>query len=454
MHGGASVWAGMSFDPQAGMLYVGPGNAGPNLTLYGRKGRDLYSDSVVALNISGAKPKVAWYYQLLQNDTHDADPAMPPVLFNGKVAGQTRPLLAVADKNGNFVILDRTNGRQIYRLSVSRQVNPMGIPTTSGIHACPNHGGGVEWNGGTYDAKTNYFIVPSTEECAIWKVTTMGPVAYIPRQPYAAGPLPKRQNATGVVTAVDMSNGKIAWRRAFPYPAQGGVTIFSSGVAFTSDGRGRVYALDPRTGNELWHDDTGSSIVDSISFYRINGQPYLVTIAGEAGNQHTPNLPPTQGSQVVAYALNATSTQTNGTENQPSPAPVPSSKTESGQAPGAAGSAPYTLAQSAAGAKVYAQYCSSCHGANLQGVSAPALTGASFGSSNLNISQMRTIVTTQMPLTAPGSLSPQQYASVMAYLLQYNCVSPANGGKTPFPTHDMPAFSTVKLTGATCPVKH
>ncbi len=453
-HGGAAVWAGMAFDPAAKMLYVAPGNAGPNLSLVGRKGRDLYSDSVVALNLASGAPKVAWYYQLLQNDTHDADPAMPPVLFDATVSGKSRALLAVADKDGNFVILDRADGSVVYRMPVSKQQNILGLPTTSGTFACPNHGGGVEWNGGSYDPQTNYFIIPSTQECAQWKVTTTGAVPYVPGQPFSAGPLPKRQKATGLITAIDMRTGKVAWQRAVPYPAQGGVTIASSGIAFTSDAGGRIYALDPKTGRELWHDDTGSSIVDSLSLYRVAGRPYLVTIAGQGGNQHTPNLPPTHGSEVVAYSLDVTQMQTNGTANQPSPAPTGSERTESGQTAGSGASAPYTPAQAAAGAAIFSKNCSSCHGAHLQGVSAPALTGASFAHANLTISQMRAIVTTQMPLGAPGSLSPQQYAAVMAYLLQYDCISPSNNGKTPFPTHDEPALAKITVTGATCPSAH
>lgn len=452
-HGGAAVWSGMSFDPAAKMLYVAPGNAGPNLSLVGRKGVDLYSNSVVALDISGSKPAVKWYYQLLQNDTHDADPAMPPVLFQGTVNGGKRALLAIGDKDGDFAILDRTNGKVVYRMPVSDQKNILGIPSLQGTYACPNHGGGIEWNGGSYDPKTNYFLIPSTQECALWKVTTAGQVPYVPGQPYSAGPLPKRHKATGVVTAIDVGTGKVAWRRAFPYPAQGGVTLTSSGLAFTSDTGGNVYALDPRTGNVLWHDSTGSAIVDSISLYRIGNTPYLVTIAGQPGNQKTPNLPPTNGSKVVAFAINAGKTVTNTTAGEPSPAPMPSSRTESGQTTGAGASAPYTEAQAAQGAKLFSQNCSSCHGAKLQGISAPALTGASFGHANLSISQLRSIVTTQMPLGAPGSLKPEQYASIIAYLLKYDCVSPSNGGKTPFPTSDQAQFKSVHVSGATCPAK-
>ncbi len=452
-HGGADVWAGLAIDPSTNTLFIGPGNAGPNLTLVGRKGTDLYSDSLVALDISGAAPKVKWYYQLLQNDTHDADPAMPPVLFDGTVGGAKQPLVAIADKDGNFAILNRTNGHLIHRLAASKQDNILGLPTIKGTFACPNHGGGVEWNGGSYDPQTNYFIVPATQECALWKVVTTGPVTYIPGQPYSAGPLPKRNPATGVISAIDVGTGKVAWQHATPYGAQGGVTLTSSGIAFTSDAGGDVYALDPKTGRELWHDNLGSSIVDSLSFYRINGQPYLVTIAGEAGNQHTPNLPKTQGSRVVAYALNVSNTVMNTTASQPTPAPLPSGKTESGQTTGISASVPYTPAQVTAGKQVYTQKCAACHGANLQGVSAPALTGASFGHANLSVSQLRTIVTTQMPLGAPGSLTPQQYASVIAYLLKYDCVSPAGGGKTPFPTTDQPQFKKITVPGATCPTK-
>jgi mono/diheme cytochrome c family protein len=257
-----------------------------------------------------------------------------------------------------------------------------------------------------------------------------------------------------LITAIDMATGKVAWRDTVPYPAQGGVLVQKNGLIFTSDVRGRIYALDPKTGKDLWHDDTGSAIVAPISAYRgADGKEYLVVITGEAGNQHTPNLPAAQGSRVVAYSLGVTQTAMNTTAGQVTPKPMPSGKPESGQVPSIKVSAPYTSAQVAQGKTFYTQSCASCHGANLQGVSAPALTGASFGRSNLSLSQMRTIVTTQMPLGAPGSLKPETYAAIMAYLLSYDCVSPSGGGKTPFPTSDMPQFKTVKVSGATCPVK-
>jgi mono/diheme cytochrome c family protein len=254
-----------------------------------------------------------------------------------------------------------------------------------------------------------------------------------------------------VLTAIDINSGKIAWRKPLPYAGEGGVLVTASGIAFTTDLRGRLYAYDAHNGNELWHDDIGSTVVAPLSAYRINGAPYLVTIGGEGGNQQTPNLPKSQGSRVVAYALNVQQTAMNDAGNQPTPPPLPTGKTESGQTTGTTGTLPYTPQQVQTGKALYKQYCSSCHGANLQGVSAPALTGAPMARAKLNASQMRTVVTTQMPLNAPGSLKPDQYASIMAFLAAYDCIAPSGGGKTPFPTTDQPQFKQVQIGGATCP---
>jgi alcohol dehydrogenase (cytochrome c) len=79
MHGGGDAWAGVSIDPQTKTLFIPVGNPGPDLVDVHRRGFDLYTDSVLALDISGTSPKVKWYYQVLRNDTHDADPDMPPV---------------------------------------------------------------------------------------------------------------------------------------------------------------------------------------------------------------------------------------------------------------------------------------------------------------------------------------------------------------------------------------
>ena len=115
------------------------------------------------------------------------------------------------------------------------------------------------------------------------------------------------------------------------------------------------------------------------------------------------------------------------------------------------GTVPYTPEQVVRGQAVYSAQCALCHGDRLQGVSAPALTGASFAKSHLNVSQIRSVVITQMPLTAPGSLSPDDFASVMAYTLSYSCVKSQGNGKIPFPTTDQPGLAKVTIGAKTCP---
>ncbi|HEY5096165.1 MAG TPA: PQQ-binding-like beta-propeller repeat protein [Candidatus Eremiobacteraceae bacterium] len=458
IHGGAAVWAGLSIDQATDTLYAAPGNPGPNLTEYGRKGENLYADSVVALNIAGDTPKLEWYYKVSPNDVHDNDPSMPPVLFSAKVGNAQRQLLAVGDKAGDFVILDRTNGKLVSRLVVSNQQGIFTtVPTKTGTFGCPNHGGGIEWNGGSYDAATDFFFIPSTQECAIWKIVYTGAVPYIPGQPYTAGPLPKRQDATGVLTAVNVATGRPSWRNPLPYAAAGGVLVTRNGLIFTTDVRGRVYAFDPTTGRELWHDDVGSAIVAPISAYRASdGHEYLVVEAGEAGNQQTPNLPKSQGARVVAYSLSPSQTMTNDATGQPVAAVSGIANTESAPSTQATAAAivtvPYTAAQVTTGSGVYAKNCLSCHGARLQGVSGPALNGPSFSHSNLSVSQIYGIVAQQMPLTAPGSLSKRDYAALLAYILAYDCVKSAGGGKS-FPSFPASQFSTIKPGAGTCPPK-
>jgi cytochrome c5 len=116
------------------------------------------------------------------------------------------------------------------------------------------------------------------------------------------------------------------------------------------------------------------------------------------------------------------------------------------KAPHGSATAFYTAAQARAGAKVYAASCLSCHGANLQGTAAPGVAGKEFlataRKNKWSLEDVRTLVFENMPLSDPGSLKPDQYASVMAFLLASNCY-PA-GGK-PFPSKDDPSFSKTKI---------
>lgn len=133
--------------------------------------------------------------------------------------------------------------------------------------------------------------------------------------------------------------------------------------------------------------------------------------------------------------------------------------------PSIAGTALYTEQQAKDGKQVFDTSCASCHGPNLQGGSAPPVGGTAFLKKakilGWSVADMRNLVVSAMPASNPGSLSPQQYADVLAYLLAADCYPP---GDKSFPTDATPALKQTELhpvQGAkgenpdsnTCPVK-
>ncbi|HTJ28404.1 MAG TPA: PQQ-binding-like beta-propeller repeat protein [Candidatus Limnocylindria bacterium] len=301
--GGAAVWSGVAIDPATDTLYADLGNPQPDFLGTVRKGANLYSNSMVALDISGAAPKVKWYYQFVPHDTHDWDPAMPPVRFRGKVGGAERELVAAGDKAGNFWILDATNGTLVHHLAVSTQKGQSAAPSATGNLACPNTNGGVEFNGGSYSPQTNTFYVPSVDECGIWKGSPHA--TYIAGQFYLGGSFPKLSGPnTGWMNAVDVSTGTFAWRKHLTLPGVGGALTTATGLVFSGELNGNFDAYDAASGTVLWHDATGSTIEAPPTAYVFAGKQYVVVASGQPGNQLVPELPKTNaGSMITAYAL-------------------------------------------------------------------------------------------------------------------------------------------------------
>ena len=84
----------------------------------------------------------------------------------------------------------------------------------------------------------------------------------------------------------------------------------------------------------------------------------------------------------------------------------------------------YTADQATAGAGVYNQACAACHGSQLEGVAAPALKGSAFGemanAQSLTADALLDVIANTMPQSDPGSMKPEEYAAVTAYILQQN----------------------------------
>ncbi|HUB49195.1 MAG TPA: PQQ-binding-like beta-propeller repeat protein [Acetobacteraceae bacterium] len=288
--GGGATWSGVTIDTETHIMYLSLGNPSPDFLGTVRKGANLYTDSMVALDISGAKPKLLWYHQFIPHDTHDWDPPMQPVLFTGEVNGQTRKLVAAGDKAGNFWILDARTGKLVDHTAVSFQKGQNTEPSLEGNVACPNTLGGVEYQGGAFDPATNNFYVPSQNECGFWQATK--DAVYIAGEFYLGGTFPKLIGPdTGQMNAVNVSNGVFSWRHHFDLPNYGGALATASGLVFSGNLGGNENAFDAKTGNILWSYDTGGYIQAPSEAYEVNGKEYIVVASGQAGNAKIPELP-------------------------------------------------------------------------------------------------------------------------------------------------------------------
>ncbi len=300
--GCAATWGGATIDTKAHLLYLNLGNPCPDFLGTVREGDNLYSDSMVALDISGKEPRLKWYHQFIPHDTHDWDPPMQPVLFSGKVGGDTRNLVATGDKAGNFWILDAATGQLVDHTVASFQKGVDTAPSVEGNIACPNTLGGIEYQGGAFDPATNAFYVPSQNECGRW--TSHKDVMYIAGQFYLGGAFPKLVGPnTGQMNAIDVSTGIFNWRHHFDLPNYGGALVTASGLVFSGNLGGNENAFDAKTGNILWSYDTDGYIQAPSEAYEENGKEYVVVSSGPAGNAVIPELPNTPGQQAFVSAF-------------------------------------------------------------------------------------------------------------------------------------------------------
>jgi alcohol dehydrogenase (cytochrome c) len=299
------MWA---IDPATDTLYLTLGNPSPDLLGKVRQGQNLYTDSMVALDISGSTPKLKWYHQFIANDAHDYDPAMPPVLFTGSIDGKQTKLAATGDKAGNFWLLNAENGEVISKTPLSFQFNQDSQPQIDGAnYACPSWNGGVEFNGGAYDPAINTFFVPSSNQCGKWSADKEA--KFVPGQFYLGGSQPESVGPnSGWFSAINASTGIFNWRNHLDLPANGGALVMNyeapdpddnASVVFTGLLDGRFAAFDGKSGKLLWQYDTGAVIWAPPATFVENGDRYVLVASGGPGAMKVPELKKTIGPNVL-----------------------------------------------------------------------------------------------------------------------------------------------------------
>jgi alcohol dehydrogenase (cytochrome c) len=290
--GGGGTWGTGSYDADLNLIYWGTGNPAPDYNGASRPGDNLYSDCVIALDADTGKMK--WYFQFTPHDTHDWDSIQVPVLFDGTVAGEPRKLLAFANRNGFYYVLDRTNGAFVTGTPFVTEtwakgldengrpiMNPNSEPTPEGTLNFPDGHGGTNWNSPSYSPLTKMFYVSSREISAY---TVSGkPKVDFPGFGGGGRITLGGDDAYGAVRALDAVTGKRKWEYKTLAPTQTSTLATAGGLVFSSSDEGNFFALDAATGKLLWDFTVGGTESGSnFVTYEIAGKQYIIAASGNA----------------------------------------------------------------------------------------------------------------------------------------------------------------------------
>jgi len=285
--GGGAVWTPLSLDVPRGELYVAVTNPAPDLPADLRPGPNLYTNSIVALDVKTGQ--LRWYEQMTPNDDHDWDLTQVSPLFETRVGGKERSFVATVGKDGVLRTLDRITHERIYEVAVTTRDNVEARVTTEGVRACPGMLGGVEWNGPAYHPQTNSLIVPAVDWCSVF--TREDDVRFIEGELYLGGRVRMSGSGTGWINSVDASTGAMRWRYESSRPMVAAVTTTAGGIVLSGELTGDFIVLDARTGNVLYRFNTGGPIGGGLVTYQANGKQFIAVASGNPSGYWTTEHP-------------------------------------------------------------------------------------------------------------------------------------------------------------------
>jgi alcohol dehydrogenase (cytochrome c) len=290
--GGAPAWITGTYDPELNLIFWPTGNPAPSNYGGERKGDNLYSNSMLALDPDAGK--LRWYFQFTPHDLHDYDATQIPVLLDADWNGKARKLLLLANRNGFLYVLDRSDGQFL-------SAKPFGqVNWTSGIGAdgkpipkmngsgekegeriCPGALGMTNWYSPSYSPQTKLFYVVTSNECDIF---TSAPQKYRAGHDFLGSvyvPDPV-ERPRGALKALDPLTGEVKWE--FPYFSNpnGGALSSAGGLVFGGDSDGNFIALDAKTGRDLWHVQLGAAVYSTAITYAVGGKQYVAIPVGAA----------------------------------------------------------------------------------------------------------------------------------------------------------------------------
>jgi acido-empty-quinoprotein group A len=280
-HGGGMTWMTGTYDPELNLLFWGTGNPNPVLAGEGRKGDNLWTCSIVALNPDTGK--LVWHFQPSPHDVHDWDAVQTPVVFDGDFNGQPRKLIAQASRNGYFFVLDRATGKDLLTAPFIESNWASGIdktgrpiprlekePSPAGSLVEPGSDGSTNWMAPSYSPDTGLFYVSARRIFSIFYLTAVGKAE-------GWGGRDRNVWANSTLQAIDYKTGKIKWSHELgDGEGVAGILTTAGKLLFTADNSGNLLGLDPFTGKTVWHSYGGGRVVASPMTYELDGRQYVL----------------------------------------------------------------------------------------------------------------------------------------------------------------------------------
>jgi PQQ-dependent dehydrogenase (methanol/ethanol family) len=294
---GGGVWQNPSIDLKTNRIYFVVGNPSPDLDGGLRPGDNLYTDSLVSLDLDTGK--YACHFQYIAHDVWDLDAVSPTVLVDVKdSSGNVVPAVLHAGKTGHIYVNRRDNCSLIrFSEAMVPQENMWVLPTAQGARMLPGANGGVEWSP----------IATDPSQGLAYAINLHQPMTYhVQSSPYPGGKLwlggafkviPSEEQ-WGNVTAVDYNTGKVRWQVKTQQPMIGGILATAGGLVFTGEGNGSFKAYDSKTGAMLWNFQAGAGVNAPPSSYTVEGKQFIVVAAG--GNVQ---LDYKRGNNIIAFTL-------------------------------------------------------------------------------------------------------------------------------------------------------
>jgi len=295
---GGGVWMNPSVDLANRTVWFVVGNPSPDLYGAERPGDNLYTDSIVAVDLDKGTYKC--HFQYIAHDVWDLDAVSPPILVDVKDRnGKMIPGVIHGGKTGHVYVHDRKDCSLIrFSEAMIPQENMWVLPTAEGARMLPGANGGVEWSPMSWDPKLRLAFALNLHQPMTYHVEAAKYPGGSKLWLGGAFKVIPGEKQWGRVAAVNIDTGKIAWKHDTEQPLIGGGLATAGGLYFFGEGNGNFNALDSKTGKKLWSFNCGAGANAMPVSYMVGGKQYIAMGCG--GNTQ---LDFKRGNSVFVFAL-------------------------------------------------------------------------------------------------------------------------------------------------------